>query len=255
MKVTRITLLALIVSVLVLGFGIVSLIGADAPGAKKTPGEEQRILTGITFTDFMHWLPEEKRIQVEMVLEENLACPENGDEEFVPDHNRWIKNVYLGLQSVLTPEELEVFDELLQGNRQGDRLSTTAALCQKCGEARDDLDEAYEYLDTALSEYDPSYCDFGIGPDSVYIYISLARYYADQAREHALNAYFCDCNEAIEALYDARKARKYRFTAYKNTLYDCGSSAPWVPYLVSAKGYIDSAIYKLENSCYREACL
>ena len=51
-----------------------------------------------------------------------------------------------------------------------------------------------------------------------------------------------------------KKARTYTNTALRNTYYDCGSNAPWINYIFSAKDRIDSAILKLSNGCYNEAC-
>lgn len=249
MKVTRFKLLTLFVSVLVLGFGIVSLIGADAPVEKNAPSEKPG-----TLSEWMRLLPKEKWIQVEKVFESNLESLGHSDENAQPDIKVWIDCVYRDMQSILTPGELEGLIGIMNGDT-GKRLSAaTATVCTNCLAPSLRLGEAYGYLEAAEDDYNSSYCEFGFYPDQVLPLMIAAKIRTGLASAYAEDAYNnCNCTSAQNALYQAREAMwKLGYAITNTTRYKC-NPAPWKFWLLMAQSDLDDAISGL-SACISETC-
>lgn len=213
------------------------------------------------FPDWMRSLPEETRMQVKSVFKKNLDCLIKGDKESVPDEKQWFENFYREIMEVLTPEELMEFDKIFHVNKQGDHIFYRSTTCGDCMSFMIVLPLAYaeDELDDAIDDYNSSYCDFGFGPDSVYIYIGMARNYTVLAEQERYDAYqTCDCDSAEDAYDYAVLAATRCNTALANTIEDCSSSAPWKEHLEQAKVYLDylshSVNSPIKTLCIAQAC-
>lgn len=253
MKLSKIKLLALVVSVLLLGFGIVSSIGADAPGEKEFPGEKLRVFT---IADWLNALDRETQDQVVSIFEHNLECAENGDNESLPEGLSWKEAMYDALQDVVTPEQLKGFIYLMDGNYQGDRISFTTSDCSDCDSPFNKLGSAQTSLSSALGIYAVqryNYCDFPF-TDKVYIYLGMASSNATNAWNAANTAKnSCDCTSAQQALSYANAALGHLNTAISNTATYCEPDSPWINHMYVARNWLTQAITALP-ACVSEAC-
>lgn len=232
-------------------FVVVGLVMAFMLSASaKIAGEPD--VQRISFTEWMLSLPEETRVQVEGIFQENLNCLEKGHNGTAPYN--WKEQVYFELQAVVTPQQFSLFTKIVEGKQQSSELSGTASSCNYCNYARARLSIARSRLASALAVYDSSYCDFGIGDiDKVYIYISLAHYYTDKAYDEAVAAYAtCDCTSAQNAKDYNNTAKGYLVTAIQNTSIYCDNT-PWETYLDDASTYLSLATFYL-NKCVDETC-
>lgn len=248
MKLSRIKLLTLFVSVLFLGFGIVSLIGAEAPVKKNVPGE----IPG-TFTELMRSLPGDTRVQVESVIEHHLECFENEADESTLDYEVWKKGFHHDLKLVLTPGQFEAFVKLWGSGSSDSRLSVTASGCTSCGQSIFKLNQAYGFLGSAESNYkrNKSYCDYGFYPDQVLPQIQKAKARVGLAADYATAAsQSCDYWDALAAKNNAGTARiALDYAIYFSTRY-C-TQYPWMDNLDTASDWLNLAITKL-NACVNE---
>lgn len=242
MRFSKIKLLTVFFGILIAIFWLVTPMAAEAP--EEHPK---------SFSEWMRLLPKEKRIQVERVFENSLDCMGNMDEAARPDINRWRASVYKDLEPILTPEELNGFIGIMNGNT-GEKLSaTTVVQCTDCRAPKINLKYAHDFLMAAEDDYHPSYCEYGFYPDQVLPLIISARARTGLAKAAAEDAYNnCDCTSAQDALYQAQQARWKLGYAIDNTKRYCDPT-PWKFWLVMARDHIDDAISGL-NACINEAC-
>jgi hypothetical protein len=254
MKVTKIKLLALLVSVLVLGFGIVSLIGAEAPVEKNVPGEKAG-----TFTGFMRSLPGDTRVQVELVIEQNLECWENDVDESTLNFNVWKEELHRDLKLILTPAQFEAFVKLWgSGNPDkspDSRISVSASDCTSCAQTLFKLNQAFGFLGSAESSYRHEYrdyCDYGFYPDAVLPDILKAKARVDLATQYAVAAsQSCDYWHSVTARSHAKTARWALDLAISDSTRYCTQEPPWLGKLNIASVWLNLALTRLD-ACVNE---
>lgn len=215
-------------------------------------GAEAEVKTPETFTEWMDWLPQETQDQVMMVFRQSMNCLDKSQLNSTKTNEQF--DIYLELQLVLNNEQYSVLMEIVNGKHNNPQLSMIASDCGHCLSAVRRLGMARLFLSLALRDYDRSYCDFGIGDiDKVYIYIGMAKNFAENARDTAQEAYdACDCDKALSAISLRNDAANALATAISNADTYC-TDPPWKGWLNLAKNELDNAVSFLLQ-CKNQTC-
>lgn len=256
MKLSSIKRFVLLLGVLVFVFVNVSSTSANDPGKEPSPDETlpDVKLKAFTMVDWLRSLEKEKRTLVVSILEQNMACIENGESGSTPRGQNWKESVYNDLQAVLTPGEFGVFTGLLNSNSPAARAAGTSPACEDCYDGVYYLNLARWYINSSVQHYDASYCNFGSGDDVVYINLTLAHTKAEDAYQRVLSAYnYCSCSGAGKGLAVAQSAKSYLNAASGNTAIYCGSGTPWEYAMNRGFYYLYYAILRLDD-CVDQAC-
>lgn len=206
-----------------------------------------------SFSKWVRMLPTEKRIQVEMVLEQRLLCPDSPQKAGLNDPDEWAEYVFQDLHSILSPEQFEAFREIIY-NTPREQLAAPLSTCVDCYSPLQDLDDAYAHLLSSESLYNKSYCDYGFYPDRVLPFIMSARANADLASQKANYAFnYCHCQSAQDAKTYALVAEAKLDLAIDNTEWYCSYPNPWLNRLYMARNALDSALADIDD-CIDQAC-
>jgi len=259
MKVTRIMFFVLFVGVFVLGFGIISVNGAESPGEKDVPIKTSR---AFTISDWLNSLDMERQAQVLSIFKRNLVCSKNGDEKSKPGGQVLKETLHIELQAVLTPGQFKVFESIVFDNQESNPsnplVSTTFEddPCDECEDARYDLNQARWKLDSALNFYNISYCDYyPFHIDYVPVYLGLAKFHSEEAFKVIDDAYKdCLCPDEEDLWEHIDDARYFADIAADYTFEYCDPNSPWINSLGVAITRLAYAKYFSIDDCLDQVC-